>query len=188
MLRSMRIDRHQRHPDLIASKEFASVPDKDRIRKAGKKVHAMKAKRTWILVADGAKARVFELAGIGKGIRQLPGLEESISLPANHELQDDRPGRAFESGNPTRHAFDAGDPHRAMKRSFACHLIKVLSKLHQERAFDSLVLVAPPEMLGNLRSELSEGLLAVIAGELARDLTHLPAGEIAGHLEGLMPV
>lgn len=55
---------------------------------------------------------------------------------------------------PSRHADDAGAPHRLIKRTVARHLADELAASHGRGAFDRLVLVAPPEMLGNLRSVL----------------------------------
>jgi len=107
-------------------------------------------------VTDGGNARIFESVGVGKGLRQLAGLEESLVLPANRDLQGDRPGRAFESAVPTRHAFEPGDPHRAMKKDLASHLASRLGTMHEQGLFDRLVIVASPEMLGSLRSALCD--------------------------------
>ena len=148
----------------------------------------MKAKRTWILVADGGKARILENLGPGKGVHQVPGLEETVTLPPNRALLDDRPGRGFESAGPTRHAYEESDPHRQMKRAFARHMIEQLSAMHANGRFDHLVLVAPPPMLGDLRAMLTPALSATIVGELSRDLTHTPTGDIAAHIEGTIAV
>ena len=148
----------------------------------------MKPKRTWILVTDGGKARILENLGVGKGVHQVAGLEETITLPPNRELQDDRPGRGHESASPMRHAVEVSDPHRVLKRTFASHLVDELSALHRKGAFDRLVLVAPPEMLGNLRAVIGDPLAKSVIGELARDLTHLPTTDIATHLEAIIPV
>jgi protein required for attachment to host cells len=151
-------------------------------------MNLMKHSRTWILVADGGKARIFEFLGVGKGVHQLPGLEETLALPANRQLQHDRPGRGFESASPSRHAYDAGDPHRLMKWTFARHLADELAAAHVRGAFNRLVLVAPSEMLGNLRSAIDGALAAAVVGELAQDLTHLPTAEIGDQLAAILPV
>ncbi len=146
----------------------------------------MKAKRTWVLVADGGKARILENLGPGKGVHQVSGLEEDLLLPPNRELQSDRPGRGFESAGPTRHAYETSDPHRELKRTFAVHLMERLAGLHAKGMFDRLVLVAPPAMLGNLRAEMSSALSSSLAGELARDLTHVPTSDIQAHLDAII--
>ena len=148
----------------------------------------MKAKRTWILVADGGKARIVENLGPGKGLHQVAGLEETIALPPNRALLEDRPGRGFESAGPTRHAYEASDPHRELKRAFTAHLIDQQAELHTSDRFDRLVLVAPSPMLGVLRAMLTPALSAAVVGELALDLTHTPTSEIATHIEGTIAV
>ena len=148
----------------------------------------MKATRTWILVADGGKARILENLGPGKGVHQVAGLEETVTLPPNRDLLDDRPGRGFESAGPTRHAYETSDPHRELKRAFARHLVDQLSAMHTKKLFDRLVLVAPPPMLGDLRAMINPPLSAIVVGELARDLTHTPTDEIASYIEGTSAV
>jgi protein required for attachment to host cells len=148
----------------------------------------MKAKRTWVLVADGGKARILENLGPGKGVHQVSGLEEDLLLPPNRELQTDRPGRGFESAGPTRHAYETTDPHREMKRTFAGHLMERLAGFHAKGMFDRLVLVAPPAMLGDLRSQMGAAITSSLIGELARDLTHVPTNEMHTHLDGLISI
>ncbi len=148
----------------------------------------MKAKCTWILIADGGKARILENLGPGKGLHQVAGLAETVTLPPNRTLQNDRPGRGFESAGPTRHAYEASNPHREMKRAFADHLVEQLSAMHTSGRFDRLLLVAPSPMLGDLRAMLSPALAATLVGELARDLTHVATTEIAAHIEGIIAV
>ena len=148
----------------------------------------MKAKCTWILVADGGRARILENLGSGKGVHQVAGVNETLTLPPNRVLQHDRPGRGFESAGPTRHAYEASDPHREMKRTFAAHLVDQLSEMHANGRFDRLVLVAPSPTMGDLRAMLTPALSVAIIGELTRDLTHTPTDEIAAHIEGIIAV
>ena len=44
--------------------------------------------------------------------------------------------------------------------------------------FDQLVVVAAPQMLGDLRQAFPEGLRKVIVAEIAKDFTKLPAHEL----------
>lgn len=55
-------------------------------------------------------------------------------------------------------------------------------------AFNSLALVAPPKLLGELRENLSRGLQAKVVTELHKDLMHLTAGEIAEKLRPELPL
>jgi protein required for attachment to host cells len=148
----------------------------------------MKAKRTWVLIADGAKARILENLGPSKGLHQVAGLEEDLKLPPNRELLADRPGRSFESKGATRHSYETSDPHRAMKCAFAEHVMVKLAAHYSAGKFDQLVLVAPAATLGDLRAAIDHALARAIAGELARDLTHVPTNEIGAHLGAIIVV
>jgi protein required for attachment to host cells len=50
------------------------------------------------------------------------------------------------------------------------------------RRFDALVLIAPPQALGDLRKALAGGVRAKVAAELAKDLTNVPLHELPRHL------
>jgi protein required for attachment to host cells len=146
----------------------------------------MKPVRTWILVADAGRARVLENLGPGKGVHQLPQSSETWELPSSHELGSDRPGRSFESHGATRHAIEPkSDPNRERKRAFAAHLVGELEDRRRKQSFDRLVIVAAPEMLGDLRAHMPEALGAIVVGELAKDLTQTPTNDIAKHLEDI---
>jgi protein required for attachment to host cells len=48
--------------------------------------------------------------------------------------------------------------------------------------------VAPPEILSDFRPHLNPALKHASAGELAKDLTKIPADKILTHLHGLLPI
>lgn len=147
----------------------------------------MKPVRTWVLVADGSRARVLENLGPGKGLHQLPGWHQETDLPPSHELGTDRPGRSFDSHGTGRHAMESpSDPHRELKRDFAKEIAARLDADLAKGAYDKLVVVAAPATLGDLRDALSPHVKAVVAGELDRDLTRTPTDEIAGHLASVL--
>jgi protein required for attachment to host cells len=144
----------------------------------------MKATRTWFLVADGARARIVETTGSNKEVRMVDlGQLEAESRPSR-ELGSDRPGRVSESVGQQRHAIEPRkDPHRGLETLFAHQLVDILDERLASKSFDRLVLVAPPVMLGDLRKALSEALRAVVAAEVAKDLTKVATNELMRHLE-----
>ena len=143
----------------------------------------MKPVRTWILIADGAHARVLETEGKGRPLSEVEGMRRSTDLAPSHELGTDRPGRTHESVGATRHAMEpTSDPHRERKRRFAGELADTLHKQLNEGRYDRLVVVAPPVTLGDLRAALPAQVAKVVAGEVAKDLTKIPDREIASHL------
>jgi len=147
----------------------------------------MKPIRTWVLIADGARARILENDGPGRGLHAVPDTNLAAEHGATHDLVDDREGRTFSSINRSRSAIDARkDPHRALKSEFARTLADRLAHAAAAHAYDRVVLVAPPAMLGDLRHALSDEVKAKVVGELAQDLTKTADAEVAAHLGELI--
>lgn len=143
----------------------------------------MKPVRTWILIADGGRARVLENLGPGKGAREVQQMASHADLPRTHDLVTDRQSRVHESGNATRHAIEPKtDPHEQLKHkhleAIAAHVDASLAA----GAFDRLVVVAPPHVLGILRTAFTDRVRAAVTGELGKDLTKTPDHELASHL------
>lgn len=149
----------------------------------------MKPIRTWILIADGARARVLENTGPGRGLHAIDGLSFERDCPPTHEIVDDREGRSFSSVGPGRSAMEpTSDPRRLLKRDFVRGLAQMLGDGLQSDRFDRLVIVAAPQALGDLRAALPEGVRSKVVGELAQDLTKTPDHELAAHLEKVLAV
>jgi protein required for attachment to host cells len=149
----------------------------------------MKPTRTWILIADGARARILVNEGPGKGVTPLEGGTFESAHDASHALGDDKPGRTFESATTARHAYEPSqDPHRELKRDFAAELAAMLDQRLLQKDYDRVILVAPPKMLGDLRAELTEAVRAVLYAELDKDLTKTPVKELPGHLGAVLAV
>ena len=147
----------------------------------------MKPTRTWVLIADGARARILENLGPGHGLTARDGLVFHGDHSATHDLVSDRQGRSFSSHGPGRSAIEAHtDPHRDLKTKFANRLAEALTNGLEQNAFDRLVIVASPVTLGDLRSVISDRVRAKVVGEVAQDLTKLPNGEIATHLQHVL--
>ena len=147
----------------------------------------MKPTRTWILIADGARARVLENDGPGKGLHEVAGGVFHGDHAATHDIMSDREGRSHSSVGPGRSAIEAhSDPHRELKKKFAHQLADALADGLQRKAYDRLVIVAAPSALGDLRAALSDQVRAKVTGEVAKDLTKTPDGEVAEHLRDVL--
>jgi protein required for attachment to host cells len=147
----------------------------------------MKSKRTWVVIADGGHAKVFETEGRAGELAPVVDMMFSADLPANRDILTDRPGRTFESHGHGRHAMEnPSDPHRQLKREFAKKLGGILQTKLMEKRFDRLVLVAPPAALGDLRDVLAKDVQAKVVAELAHDLVKTPHNELASHLKDVL--
>jgi protein required for attachment to host cells len=146
----------------------------------------MKANTTWILIADGARARIYHYNGPAAGLKPAAGHEYQHDHAATHDLVSDREGRSFRSVGPGRSAIEPHtDPHRDLKTKFAAKLADVLAQAAEAKQFDALVVVAAPAMLGDLRSELSDQVRSKVTKEIAQDLTKLPQADLARRLKDL---
>jgi protein required for attachment to host cells len=133
---------------------------------------------TWYLVADGSRARILELSG-----RKLIHVfnEDFIGnkLKSGDTLADDAGRRT--SGHP---AAQRNNPHKMQKAGFALELAKVVDKAREEHRFEKLVLIAPPEMLGDLRNSLPEQVKPHVVREINKDLSELSEGDLWQWLDG----
>jgi protein required for attachment to host cells len=147
----------------------------------------MKPTRTWVLVADGARARILENDGPGHGLHEVEGHEFKGDHSATHDIVSDRQGRSFSSHGPGRSAIAShSDPHRELKATFAHHLADVLERGLAQKSYDHLVIVAAPVTLGDLRSAISDHVRAKIVGEIAQDLTKTPNAKIGEHVKDVL--
>src|SRR5512145_1688448 len=144
---------------------------------------AMKPIRTWVLIADAARARVFENTGKGTGLTIVQDVTLDAELLPSHELGTDRPGRSFDSVGSGRHAMESpSDLHREQKRQFARRVAEAIEERQARKSFHRLVLVAPPVTMGDLRAALPDKVKAVVAAEVVADLTRTPTSELPAHL------
>jgi protein required for attachment to host cells len=139
----------------------------------------MKAARTWIVVADGAKVRV--LAGLGRGSNFKPVNDLSFAehSPASRDIVSERPGRTFNSTGRLRHAIEPRvDAHEQREAEFLQSVADRLDSALRQKNYDDLIIAAPPRALGILRKQLSDDVRRHLRGELDRDLTKQPDGAI----------
>ena len=139
---------------------------------------------TWILIADGAKARVVEQDKNSR--RYRPAFEEAHfgTTAQSREIASDRPGRTFDSGGEGRHAMEpATDPQRYAKFSFARDLADRLTVAANRNEFDRLILVAAPRTLGDLRGLLPDTVRSKVVVEIDKDLTNTPDQDLGKHLD-----
>jgi protein required for attachment to host cells len=144
--------------------------------------------RTWIVIADGAHARVLEHSDDSPKLEAVEGMAFDVDLPPTREILSDRPGRTFDSKGSARHAkAGRSDPHRELKRGLAKKLAGALEESLAKKRYEHLVLVAPPATLGDLREALTKGVLVRVAAEVAQDLVKTPKSQLLRHLRDVLP-
>lgn len=133
----------------------------------------------WVVVADRARARIFEAAWpLNSKFDEIETLLHPEGKAREQDVLTDEPGRFSEvSAGP--HSGERRTDHRHRTAiDFANIVADRLEKGRVTNAFGHLVIVAPALYLGVLRQKLSNPLSKLIDHEIAKDLTQLPAREL----------
>jgi protein required for attachment to host cells len=142
----------------------------------------------WFVLADGAKARILQRRSSEPRHFDVVADEQSAEaqLPG-HDLGTDRPGRSYESATPSRHAIEGKiNPHEAAKLRFEVQIAELVNRAAEQGLFDSLVLVAPPRVLGDMRQALSAQARERLIVEEGKDLLGLPEQMLTNRLTALL--
>ncbi len=118
--------------------------------------------QTWIIVADGSHARLFQTAGASQPWHLVQRLDREHSR---------------EKTDRTESHEDRGE------HDFARLVAGELETKRQAGHFDRLVLVATPKFLGQLRGELTTPLATCVTGSHDVDYTHVPDDEISKRVD-----
>lgn len=138
----------------------------------------MKPVKTLVLLANDAKARLFENTGPGKGLFEIEDLAASTLAAANVRYAD-RPGR--NSGGPGmgQHAFDTAEAeHDQSQEAFVRAVVAETADRFGEGGYDRFVMAAAPSTLGVLRAELPANLKAALALDIDKDFVKLKATDV----------
>jgi protein required for attachment to host cells len=147
----------------------------------------MAPNKTWIVVADAARAKIYRQPRAGAALE--PALDHDFvgdnTKPS--ASGDDRPGRVHERHGSGRHGMEpTTDPRRLAQQALAGDLADELTRACDEGALEHLVLVAPPQMLGDLRGSLDARVRDKVIGELDKDLAKLSIQELPAHLSDIL--
>src|SRR5665213_2576188 len=103
----------------------------------------MKHPRTWYVVTDGARARIWQKRDEQDAFDTRSEFVSPDIHRHTHELGIERPGRTHESANSARHAVEPRqDLHRAEKQSFVDEVAKALNEANTRDEFDRRALTS----------------------------------------------
>lgn len=135
-------------------------------------------KDTWVVVTDSEKALFLRnLTDHADPFLEVTDKDEQDN-PSDQAQSANRPGRMADTGQGQRSAMDDTDWHELAKERFAADLAGKLYHQAHQGAFDRLVLVAAPQVLGDLREELHKEVADRVIAEIPKTLTNHPVGDI----------
>lgn len=133
---------------------------------------------SYVLVADGKKMLFFR----NEGDEAFPRLEvdrkEELANPPTGDQKADESGRTFSSSGTAHHAYSETDFHQLEEDRFAEEAAEMLKERALRNEYESLIVVAPPRTLGELRKHYHKEVEKRLAGEVAKDLTRHPVADI----------
>lgn len=139
-------------------------------------------KNTLILVADGARLRLFRNDGDAAHLDLKPVGEETQRSARTADQGSDRPGTSHSSAGSGRSSVEGPDYHQQDEDRFAHHAADLLHKAARDGWAAHIVVVAPPRTLGEMRKHYDKSVSAILVGEIDKELTGRPVAEIAAAL------
>ena len=132
---------------------------------------------SFVVVADGEKMLFFRNEGDSEYPRLVVERKREQDNPPNREHKTDEAGRRHGQG-PGRSAMEDTDFHSLEEGRFAAETAEMLQRRALRNDFESLVVVAPPKTLGELRKHYHKEVEKRLVAEVPKDLTNLPVEEI----------
>jgi len=132
-----------------------------------------------VLVGDGRKALFLRNKGAPTHIELVTERVLEQADPPTREQGTDKPGRYHGADGVSKSAYEEVDWHQLAEDRFAAEIGGALNRLALENKFHHLILVAPPKVLGAVRTRLHKETSERIVGEIPKDLTSRPLPEIA---------
>ncbi len=131
-----------------------------------------------VMVADGAKMLFFRNEGDAEFLKlEMERKREQENL-ADRDLMTDGHGSAPAGGGIGGSTYERADHHQLEEDRFAAEAADMLKQRALRGEFESLIIVAPPRTLGELRKHYHKEVEKRLTGEIAKDLTGHPVEEI----------
>lgn len=140
--------------------------------------------RQWVVVADSNRARFFETQANLESLVELEDLLSPAGRMDDGELRQDAKGRFYGKGEREQaHTVEpAVDKKRHAAQQFSKTVMQRLEQACESKRYDRLILVAPPQFLGQLHKHLSQRVMQRITQELPLEISGLSAAQISDHL------
>lgn len=134
--------------------------------------------KSFVVVADGEKMLFFRNEGDDEFLKLEVERKRVQDNPADRDQKSDLAGRTTSPGGGGRGTYEETDYHALEEARFAADTAELLKKRALRNDFESLIIVAPPRTLGELRKHYHKEVEKRLVGEIPKDLTGHPVEEI----------
>lgn len=140
-------------------------------------------KTTMIVVADSTRARIFTTDSASSPLNEIETMAHPEGRLHDRDITSDLPGKALGGTGAGGHAYQGEtDPKQHELADFAKRVADYLDNACAANKFSTLLVVAAPTFLGELRAQLSSETTKTIALELDKNIARLKAEDIRRHL------
>ena len=141
----------------------------------------MKRKKTWVIVANGDTARLFDLPARNA---PLVPLEDHVLAAPEINAYADTQGMSHSSvGASQRRMSPRTEPEDLALEAFARVISDKLSDALKRGEYERLVIAAAPRLMGHLREHLEMAVKATIWLEIDKDFAQMPLDKLGKALE-----
>lgn len=138
--------------------------------------------KTWIVVADSSRARIFYAANRVKPLTTVAELNFPESHLREQDIYTDRPGRLSESASENRGAIEQPDIREQQQQAFAREICETLDAGRNQQRFAALMVIAPPGFLGALRQNMNHQLEKMVDKSVQKNLVNEEEARIREYL------
>ncbi|PTQ64913.1 protein required for attachment to host cells [Sphingomonas sp. PP-CE-3G-477] len=131
-----------------------------------------------VLVADGRKMLFLRNEGDAEFPNLVVEKAQEQANPATRDQATDSAGRASSPQGGVQSSVEPTDFHQIEEDRFAADAADFLKTGALKNDYDSLIVIAPPKTLGELRKHYHKEVSSRLKGELDKDLTGHPIKDI----------
>jgi protein required for attachment to host cells len=144
-------------------------------------------KNTWLLIANGSEARLFETELRPKTLTLLQEIKHPESREKGTELASDRPGHYQGDsgvGGASHGAFnEPTDPKEYEMERFAGELVNALEAGRNANSFQHLIVASSPKFHGLLNKKMNGHISRLVDKHINKDFTSLTEKELLERLQ-----
>jgi protein required for attachment to host cells len=135
---------------------------------------------SWLVTANSNTCRIYHLKRQGFVLTLLKEIEHpEMKLKPSEHLTTDKPGKYHANGTQQGAFEPHTNPKEVEIEHFTHEVAKALNKARNENAFEGLILVAEPGMMGRLNKHLDKHVVSMIEREIHKDVVRLSQHELS---------
>jgi protein required for attachment to host cells len=141
--------------------------------------------RTWILIANSSRARLFERRARSGALKLLREYRHPEGRERAEALVSDQPGHVHQGFGGNLSTYEPPtSPKRNSQQHFALELARDLEHGAAQGVYEALIVSASSPFLGVLKKRLAAQVKARLQRTLDKDYTTASARQLAGYLRG----